>query len=55
MRVPVNTQDCKQALAIYSKEVNRLNDEFLDLAATFTADEILQNGVAQELWKLTKR
>ncbi|MEK7829472.1 MAG: hypothetical protein AAB401_00215, partial [Acidobacteriota bacterium] len=50
--IPEEPTTCEQALQGYENNRKKLADEFIDLAAVYTADETLQQRVAAELWKI---
>jgi hypothetical protein len=54
IRVPIQPEICRQVLHEYNTYVEHTTDEFMRLAAAYTAEEVMQERVARELWKKTK-
>lgn len=52
--IPVDPTVCDQALTDYDVAIERLTEQFRDLATAYTADEILQERVVTELFKRLK-
>jgi hypothetical protein len=51
MEIPVSSEICAKALRMNEKEFERVNELFYSEAATFIADENMQEKIMRELWK----
>jgi type I restriction-modification system DNA methylase subunit len=54
IRVPIQPATCQLALNEYKAYVEQTTNEFMRLAAAYTAEEAMQERVVRELWKKTK-
>ncbi len=54
MEIPVSSEICSKASRMNEKEFERVNELFYSEAATFVADENLQEKIVRELWKKLK-
>ena len=54
LKVPKSMEICENALKRYEAECAKLNELFYSEAATFAADENMQEKIARELWKKLK-
>ena len=53
--VPNSPEVCKTALQKYHEEQRRLEEQFDETAAEYTADEALQKKIVAELWRKAKQ
>lgn len=54
IRIPLQPSICQLALNEYHAYVEQTTDEFLRLAAAYTAEETMQERVVKELWRKSK-
>jgi len=53
--IPVNPLTVRKVLEDHAAYVDRINQQFTELAATLTADEHIQDRVVRELWRRMRR
>ncbi|MDQ3180439.1 MAG: hypothetical protein M3Q33_07960, partial [Acidobacteriota bacterium] len=51
LKIPVSTEICEKAWRKYETESDKLNELFYSEAATYVADENMQEKIVRELWK----
>lgn len=55
LEIPVSAEICQKALKKHESKVKELNNRFYTEAATFSAEENMQEKIVKELWKLLKK
>ena len=51
LEIPQSKEICQKALAKHERKIKELDTRFYAEAATFSADETMQEKIVKELWK----